>query len=391
MPTVNVREVRLKSVGPDRTAEPMTLRSVSPMSPSPKRMRLTSVTPKRRKRRQRANRPKPEAATGIVAWPAPGQAAPVAVEEVEEPGPGGAWRYSEREEVYYWSEKQLKSSFIHERIEHMLPELYYMLADHTGPIHEGRLHSQAAWHAEANARDAESKDESGDEEDDPGAGQAAPHAGGGSPAGAGEAAPPAEWDWRFQKYEPVYYWSQARQEIVGGWIEERLPELYYKLENVDGSIHESFLQDGHDLLEAYEEVEGHEKFMEQYQYSLKKGKGGNKAGKKEGSRKKALKGGAGSAGASGAEEAGGGREEGSGGASGAMEGVTEEGGGAGQAAPQAKKAPRPILKKEGAAPAQAARPKGRVVVEAEATGGVITRELGKPLCPSVEAMSRFFQ
>ena len=69
-----------------------------------------------------------------------------------------------------------------------------------------------------------------------------------------------------------------------------------------------------------------------------------------------------------------------------MEGVTEEGpqGGAGQAAPQAKKAPRPILKKEGAAPAQAARPKGRVVVEAEATGGVITRELGKPLCPSVE-------
>ena len=72
----------------------------------------------------------------------------------------------------------------------MLPELCYMLAHGTGPIHEGKLYSQAAWHAEANARDAESKDESGDEEDDPGAGQAAPHAGGGSPAGAGEAAPP---------------------------------------------------------------------------------------------------------------------------------------------------------------------------------------------------------
>ena len=101
----------------------------------------------------------------------------------------------------------------------------------------------------------------------------------------------------------------------------------------------------------------------------------------------------GGAGASGAEEAGGGREEGSGGASGAMEGVTEEGpqGGAGQAAPQAKKAPRPILKKEGAAPAQAARPKGRVmVVDPEATRGVITRGLGKPRCPTLESMSRFF-
>ena len=186
MPTVRVREVRLKSVNPDRTAEPPTLRSVSPMSPSPKRMRLTSVPPKRRKRRQRDNRPKPEAATGRVAWPAPGQDAPVAVEEV--PGPGGAlnatrWRYSDGEEVVYWSDNQLKSSFIHERIKSELPELCYMLGDGTGPIHEGKLDSQAAWHAEANARDAESKDESG-------AGQAAPHAGGGSPAGAGEAAPP---------------------------------------------------------------------------------------------------------------------------------------------------------------------------------------------------------
>ena len=77
-----------------------------------------------------------------------------------------------------------------------------------------------------------------------------------------------------------------------------------------------------------------------------------------------------------------------------MEGVTEEGpqGGAGQAAPQAKKAPRPILKKQVAAPAQAARPTGRVmVVDPEATGGVITRDLGKPRFPSLQSMSRSFQ
>ena len=77
---------------------------------------------------------------------------------------------------------QIKQSFIIERIKHMLPDFYYRISDRTGPIFEGLLYSEDAWHAE-------SRDESSDEEDDPGAGQAAPHAGGGSPAGAGEAAP----------------------------------------------------------------------------------------------------------------------------------------------------------------------------------------------------------
>ena len=120
----------------------------------------------------------------------------------------------------------------------------------------------------------------------------------------------------------MFYWSKGLQEFCGAWIEERHKERYYKLSSCDELIHESHLRAALDLMESYEEnKDGHDRLMEEVMT-----RGGARA--------------------SGAEEAGGGREEGSGGA---MEGMTEEGGGAGQAAPQAKKAPR--LKKPVAAPA----------------------------------------
>ena len=75
-------------------------------------------------------------------------------------------------------------------MENRLLERYYMLENGTGPIYESLRRSMEEWHA---ASTSESSDEEGATGEswtgDPGAGQAAPHAGGGSPAGAGEAAP----------------------------------------------------------------------------------------------------------------------------------------------------------------------------------------------------------